>query len=349
MNNSQREEYSDSASQERSIFAKCADFSNHYIYLSSDQKAIFFAEIRVFFEKKAYLAEYCTIPEDYKERFARSDLPILLGANSLPNLERRRLLAAIEKVTRCHFNGLHKDFQIVQLETDHYTPHGSAKLATTWNWASAKEKVVLVDAPVCGWAKAVIIHSRDNDPPLYFNSQLNRSLTHEFTKGVADLGWAFDPEKPLKSIMRFTDHHPVLCREDQGTVFMSIHRFFISMAIADKFLEIPPEYRERFCWIDMLFLSDFHPNCFPLGENTQFEKHRFIAAVQKVTGLQFTTLEESEQVYLTRLQYQGQQAIPQDTFSSWLKKEFVQDSIFKDRLFSPEQQQYGAVKAEPIC
>ncbi len=356
MNNSQREENSNFASQERSIFAKCADFSNQYIYLSSHEKATFLAEVRTFFERKAYLAEYCTIPDAYQERFAKSDLPILLGTNSLPAFERRRLLAIIEKVTRCHFNGLHKAFQIVQLETDHYTPHGSAKLATSWNWASAIDcsppevevKAELSGAPVSGWEKALIIHSRDNDPSLFFNSQFNGSLAHEFTKGVANLDWAFDPAKPIESIMRFTDHHPVLCREDQGTVFMNIHRFVISMAIADKSLEIPAEYRERFCWIDMLFLSDFHSNCFHSGENIQFEKHRFIAAIQKVTGLQFTTLKESDQVYLVRLRYLGQQAIPQDTFSCWLMKEFVQDSIFKDRLFSSDQELDGAVKAEPI-
>ena len=108
--------------------------------------------------------------------------------------------------------------------------------------------------------------------------------------------------------------------------------FFFELAQSNK--SVKPLDPERFSKVDLKFLLTLIPN-------EPFERHRFIAAVQKVTQLQFTALAEEDQVYPLEMRFTD---TPQEISYGWLTKGFVKDS----KLEIKQPTESGHMELAPI-
>ncbi len=326
-------------------FDSLAMFSNAQAYLTDEQKDSFGLEVSQFFSEKGYMDQSIPIPAEYRERVL-DDLAILLGIKALAHPEKMRTLAAVEKVTGCHFSGLNRKFQVYPLEVER-----GGKLATRWGWVSAeaciesvlKEPSITQNAEGFDPNGAIIRH----DQPILtehetYNKQFIPAPTQKSSTESVAFSRLFNPEQPFESIARFSDRFAILNHTEQKSMVVTIRNFFISKALEGQTVELPENYRERFSKVDLKLLIDLLHDTFPDSENKELEKHRFIAAVQKVTQLQFTSLKKEDRVYQTVMDYKTAHSVAHDKFSGWLRHGDVA------RTFTAEEENCGYVKAQPI-
>lgn len=433
-------------------FETIANFCNNSAFFNRDQRSSFVEETRQYFAKKAYWDEDVAIPEPYKKRFS-TDLATLLGTSLLPRSEKMRLLATVEKATKCHFKGLNEEFQVYQMTNEH-----ESKLGTSWGWMSMgacrasslkvpplssdtgitqaviipsdgltpalrytldhiahflysekKEGITSLDIPLeslvdlfhfavekkidpivdclIGIFKRIsrqdheklsvyVVKYLDNpafleallqieeiltdSPCMSIRVHFNRTVKHkdrfdyfnkfvpsiafESPSAVANPSYWWNAKKPFESIAQFTDRFSVLNPKEQSAAFATIRDFFFDLAQSNQ--NISPLTPERFSLVDLKFLLSLIPND---PDSKNFERHRFIAAIQKVTRLQFTALAEEDQVYPLEMRYTDSSEIPQDVSSGWIRKDFAKGSNLKLRDPNAREIGCGYIDAEPIC
>lgn len=170
------------------------------------------------------------------------------------------------------------------------------------------------------------------------------SVTFDLPSANAIPSYWWNEENPLESIARFTDRFSVLNSEEQRAAVATIRDFFFGLAQSNKSKR--PLDPKRFSLVDLKFLLSFIPKD-PATMN--FERHRFIAAVQKVTELQFTALAEEDQVYPLEMRFTASPEIPQEVSSGWLRKGFAKDSPLFWREPSRGAIECGYEELKPIC
>ncbi len=165
-----------------------------------------------------------------------------------------------------------------------------------------------------------------------YGSKFTPSVTFDLPSAVAIPSFWWNEQKPFESIAQFTDRFSVLNSEEQRAAFATIRDFFFELAQSNK--SVRPLNPERFSKVDLKFLLTLIPN-------KPFERHRFIAAVQKVTQLQFTALAEEDQVYPLEMRFTD---TPQEISHGWLTRDFVKDS----KWVMKQPTESGHMELEPI-
>jgi len=326
-------------------FDSMAMFSNAQAFLTEEQKDSFSVEASQFFSEKGYRDEAIEIPAEYRERFL-DDLAILLGIKALDHPEKMRTLAAVEKVTGCHFTGLSREFQVYPLEVER-----PEKLATRWGWVAALDcKGLGLNEP------AINSNTEGYDPQgaiirtaapvlteheTYTRKFIPAPTPKSSAEAVAPSRF-FNPEQPFESIARFSDRFSILNHQEQKSMVATVRNFFLSKAAEEKTVELPANYRERFSKVDLKLLLDLLPQTFSDRDKEKFEKDRFIAAVQKVTQLQFTSLKKEDRVYPIVMDYKTAHTVAHNQFSGWLGHGNAEIT------FTAAEENCGYAKAQPI-
>ncbi len=134
----------------------------------------------------------------------------------------------------------------------------------------------------------------------------------------------FDPEHPFKSMTQLTDRCCTLSREDQRQIVTAVERYFTKMACdkdAPK-LVVPKSLRKRLAHVDMRFflaMRDHLESKYVEGQDRLEERRRFVACVQKATGIVFTDLNRFDTVTIAELPY-GTSDLPQRTATMFLDR-----------------------------
>lgn len=361
---------------EKAPFESIAAFSNGRHWLPLNDQAKFILQMWDFFKELAYYDQSVEIPEAFKERFSKIDLPNLLGA--LPQVlkdanlnDAQRMLATIEKVTSTHFSAFAGKYQVYQLNIKFPAPD-EEPIANAWGWVgcddAASHRLMAAlhpefgshafDESIKGYGKAEF----DNIKRITIKNYLTaltmfQNKQSPFIYPVGNEAAAtktsrfFDPDKPFESIARFVDRFSVLDNEEHNQLFWTIYWFFSRKAVKNEHIEIPPSLLERFSVVDLPFLIDH----FPEGEfdkhpfiKTQYEKHRLIAAIQQATKKRFVNIPFGDQLFTTRLQYNSSSEKEMNISTGWLKWFFVKDSNLCVAQPFPQSKVRGCVDGDPI-
>ena len=118
-------------------FASIAAFHNQQEYFSVIERTRFVLDVRQFFARCAFLDKDVSLPNEYAKRFEEIDLPLLLADQGLSKADKLRMVATMEKTTRCRFERLSKEFRVGQFHVVRVSSQGK-KLADGWCWMAAK-------------------------------------------------------------------------------------------------------------------------------------------------------------------------------------------------------------------
>ncbi len=120
----------------------------------------------------------------------------------------------------------------------------------------------------------------------------------------------FDEGNPYQSIADFTGRCCTLPPEELPRFLSTVDTFFSRAALHDPPIAIPEKMKERFACIDLPFL---------LANQTSssLDRKRFVAAVQKVTGLAFFQLKKRDRLHLILNTY-GDDGLPKNKQTTWI-------------------------------
>ena len=87
-----------------------------------------------FFAQCAFLDKDVSLPNEYAKRFEEIDLPLLLADQGLSKADKLRMVATMEKTTRCRFERLSKEFRVGQFMSFGFLLKGRSWLMAGAGW-----------------------------------------------------------------------------------------------------------------------------------------------------------------------------------------------------------------------